>query len=58
MSMTRPRARAPGIFILRCAAVTTTTTTIGNNERLVSDGEASCASALHVASRESDDELP
>ena len=52
------RARAPGIFISRCAAATMTTTTIGNNERLVSDGKTSCASALHVALRESDDELP
>jgi hypothetical protein len=47
-----------GIFISRRTAATTTTTTIGNNEQLVSDGKASCTSALHVASRESDDELP
>ena len=46
-----------GIFISRCAAATMTTT-IGNNERRVSDGEALCVSALHVALRESDDELP
>ncbi len=47
MSTTWPRARAPGIFILRRAAATITTT-IGNKEQWASDGEALCASTQHI----------
>jgi hypothetical protein len=46
----------PGIFISRRAEATTTTTTIGNNERLVLDGKASCTSTqhIHIVSRDGD----
>ena len=47
MSTTRPRARAPGIFLSHRTAAATTTI-IGNNERRVSDGKASCASTQHI----------
>ena len=55
MSTTRPRAQAPGIFISYCATAMRTTT-IGNNKRQVSDGEASCASTqhIHIVSRDGD----
>jgi hypothetical protein len=48
---------APGIFI-SYRATATTTTTIGNNERRVSDGEALCTSTqhIHIVSRNGDEE--
>jgi hypothetical protein len=57
MSTTRPRARTPGIFISCCSAGTMTTT-IGDEERQVSDDKASCASSQHIliTSRDGNDD--
>ena len=54
MSTTRPRARAPGIFISRRAAATTTTTTAMMMTNV--NDKASCTSTqhIHIVSRDGD----